>query len=34
MKDRNLFYLVNIIGNVFTRGTTSENTTDDVHEMK
>ena len=33
MRDRNLFHRVDIIGNIFTRGTgTSENITDVVHE--
>ena len=35
VKDRNLFHLVNIIGNIFTRGwATRENITDGVHSMK
>ena len=34
MKDRNLFHLVNTIGNIFTSGaaTTRENITDVVHD--
>ena len=35
MKDRNLFHLVNTIGNIFTRGfATRENITDGVHSIK
>ena len=35
VKDRNLFHLVDTIGNIFTSGAaTSENITDGVHEMK
>ena len=35
VKDRNLFHLVNTIGNIFTRGfTTRENITYGVHSMK
>ena len=35
VKDQNLFHRVNIIGNILTSGAaTSENITDDVHEMK
>ena len=35
VKDRNLFHLVNTIGNIFTRGcATRENITDGVHSMK
>ena len=35
VKDRNLFNLVNTIGNIFTRGfATRENITDGVHSMK
>ena len=35
VKDRNLFHLVNTIGNIFTRGfATRENITDDIHSMK
>ena len=35
VKDRNLFHLVNTIGNIFTRGcATREYITDGVHSMK
>ena len=35
VKDRNLFHLVNTIGNIFTSGAaTRENITDGVHSMK
>ena len=35
VKDRNLFYRVDTIGNIFTSdAATSENITDGVHEMK
>ena len=35
MKDRNLFHLVNTIGNIFTRGcTTRKNITDGVYSME
>ena len=35
VKDRNLFHLVNTIGNIFTRGcATRENITDGVHPIK
>ena len=35
VKDRNLFYFVNTIGNIFTSGAaTHENITNGVHEMK
>ena len=35
VKDRNLFYRVDTIGNIFTSGAaTSENITDGVREMK
>ena len=35
VKDRNLFHLMNTIGNIFTRGcATRENITNSVHSMK